>query len=295
MLISYKPIGFNKSIFRSSTIQNNSISFIQPKSIDFGLHTKLYTIKNNGVDNILEALPKPLNTLMDLPHDSVICIFQGTLDPIHYSHLGIIQQAEVLMQKLIKEKQISKYFIVIIPSPRSKRNVSPLEDRVNMIRLAIAEMGENIKVCVPPLNKEHDTILEKVMQIALPNYQDRLNNIYFLRGTDSLIRLLNDQRKEPFTYQYIHHTRPGVKTEKLDEILRQVAIEPITLKCPLPLISSTDLRETIRKNGIQSARSMTTQLVLDYIDKHKIYSKRVNNLWTAIKISLADLRYILQK
>ena len=59
-----------------------------------------------------------------------ICLFGGTFDPPHIGHL-------LLAQTIFEEESFDKVLFIPAYQPPHKNNISPVEDRLNMLKLAI--------------------------------------------------------------------------------------------------------------------------------------------------------------
>lgn len=97
-----------------------------------------------------------------------IGVLGGTFDPIHLGHIDFIEQA-------IREKSLDKVYLLLEKTPRHKPVFASLEDRQEMIKLAI-ERHPNIKIydcragsypisnCLPEIKKSYP--LAKVYLLA---------------------------------------------------------------------------------------------------------------------------------
>ncbi len=108
-----------------------------------------------------------------------IGLLGGSFDPVHKGHLTISKIA-------LKKKKLDKiYWLVTKKNPFKKKSHFPLEHRINLAKRAVKNTN---KIEVLYLDK----IVKSSRSINLINYlikKKKINNIYFIIGSDILIEL----------------------------------------------------------------------------------------------------------
>jgi nicotinate-nucleotide adenylyltransferase len=127
---------------------------------------------------------------------SRVGIYSGTFDPIHNGHLAFAQAA-------LDKGLVDKVCFLVEESPRSKQNVTPLKDRMNMAWLAIHNNPRfelimvdqptfSIKETLPLLEKSHGklALLMGSDQAAhvhtWPDYEQLKNDTKIIVGQRSI-------------------------------------------------------------------------------------------------------------
>jgi nicotinate-nucleotide adenylyltransferase len=195
-----------------------------------------------------------------------IGILGGTFDPPHIGHLVIAEEAR---QKL----GLAKVYFVPAREPPHKRGepLSPLEDRIAMVRLALADhpffalsLAEAVR---PGPSYTVDTIRQ------LSGEFPPATELYFVMGMDSLAGLptWHEPAKliEMCTLAVLR--RPGYSAD-IDELERQIpglASRVVFIPAPELEISSSDLQERVRE-GL-SIQHLVPSCVADYVAEHHLY------------------------
>lgn len=195
-------------------------------------------------------------------------IMGGTFDPIHNGHLKLAACA--LDQFRLDE-------VLFLPSgnPPHKQGRSDgatNEQRLEMVRLAIAGYPrfvldeEEMHRC--GLTYTKDTLI-------LLNEQEPDTDFYFIIGADSLMAFDSWYHPE-IICKYCHlivAVRDGVNISrirrKMEELGERYGASVFLLKSPEIAVSSTNLRQMIRKR--QRIGHLVPQAVADYIETHDIY------------------------
>ena len=116
-----------------------------------------------------------------------IGLFGGTFDPIHIGHLFL---AEAARDKFSLER------VLFLPNPapyhRAKSRITPLEDRVNMTKLAI-EDNEYFEFSDFEIRLPGDSYTSKTLEYFHEKYPDA--KLFFIMGGDSLFSI--EYWKEP--------------------------------------------------------------------------------------------------
>ena len=188
-----------------------------------------------------------------------IGILGGTFDPIHEGHLALAQAA-------VKELRLDK--LVFVPTYRhplsDKQNstVTSAEDRLEMVRLAVADEPKfevsNLELERKGISYTVDTLNQIRKQYPKPD------ELFFVTGGDWGKNL--NQWKDINTIFSLSHfvvaRRPGFDTRNLPKEIIFLDFTPLD-------ISSTELRAQLAKNG--SSGSLVPKPVLDYIRRRQLY------------------------
>ena len=190
-----------------------------------------------------------------------ICLFGGTFDPPHIGHL-------LIAQTVCEEESFDKILFIPAYKPPHKNDITTVEKRLDMLRLAIEE-NPNFDISNAEINRKGisfsiDTILSIKESMNLTR-----DNCYFLIGSDTLLNF--HTWKEPRAIlnecQVIVAIRPGFRPSDLAPwILHSVQFANI----PRFEISS----KTIRARWVEdkTIRYMVTLPVWKYINKNNLYS-----------------------
>ncbi len=186
----------------------------------------------------------------------------GTFDPIHLAHLVV---AEAALEDLALER------LVFMPSggPPHKpgRHVSAIEDRLTMIRLAVADNPRlevsDLEARRPLPSYTVDTIREFRRSLG----EDE--ELFFIMGADSLTQFLT--WKDPLdllsSCEFAVFPRPGVRTDDADP---RILAKARLLDAPMLDISSSDIRGRVRSG--RTIRYLVPPEVSAYISEKKLYS-----------------------
>lgn len=195
-----------------------------------------------------------------------IGILGGTFDPPHIGHFVIAEEAR---QKL----ELAKVLFVPAREPPHKRGepVSPLQDRVEMLRLALQD-HTNFSLSLAEANRPGpsytvDTVRELSVEFAAGT------KLYFIMGMDSLAALptWHQPRELVRLCCLAVLKRPGYSAD-LEDLERQIPglrSRVVFIPSPELEISSTDLQARVRK-GL-SIEYMVPPCVAQYISEHHLY------------------------
>jgi nicotinate-nucleotide adenylyltransferase len=209
---------------------------------------------------------------------SLVGVFGGTFNPVHYGHL---RSALELVEKL-KLEQLS-LLPSALPPHRDAPNCSA-ERRAEMVHLAVS--GESRLVCDaremqrPGKSYTIDSLIELRGELGAQQ------SLCMVLGCDAVQDIAMWHRwQELLDWAHIVIiTRPGwqlprtgqvaqwLKTHQLESsaLLRQRPFGGIIVEELRPLaISSTEIRDLLASG--RSARYLLPQPVLDYIQTHKLY------------------------
>ena len=190
-----------------------------------------------------------------------ICLFGGTFDPPHIGHL-------LVAQTVCEAEDFDKIIFIPAFQPPHKRDITPVDERISMLELAV-EGNPNFEISDVELKRKGisytiDTVKAIKTEMSLKN-----NEIFYLIGSDSLLEF--QQWKEPEGIlnecQVIVAIRPGFRPSDIPSwILQRIQFANI----PRFEISSTNIRHRWVEN--KTIRYMVTLPVWEYIEKNNLYS-----------------------
>ncbi|MEI8132132.1 MAG: nicotinate-nucleotide adenylyltransferase [Leptolinea sp.] len=173
-----------------------------------------------------------------------IGLFGGTFDPPHLGHSILAAEARHALQ-------LDRVLWILTPlSPlKSEKLVSALEQRLKLVKAALAEMPEfefcDVDISSPPPHYALDTI--RILQRQNPQA-----TLIYIMGGDSLQNLPAWHESQLFVNEVAEIgvlRRPGVDLdlESLEGLLPGLKAKVTFFMAPLIEISGADIRERIRK------------------------------------------------
>ncbi|MGM0419479.1 MAG: nicotinate-nucleotide adenylyltransferase [Bacillota bacterium] len=200
-----------------------------------------------------------------LAKNNKIVIFGGTFDPPHYGHLIM---AEAAREQIGSDKVI--FLPAGIPPHKSSQNISPAEDRFNMLNLAIAA-NPAFQISRLEINEEGPSYTAQ----TLAYFKKQGYHVTFIIGADSLSEIFTWKEPEYLldNSRLIVLPRPGYE---IDEILAESKfdgyrgnVEPIN--SGTVEISSSQIRNKVgSKNSI---KYLLPEAVIDYINCKRLYQE----------------------
>ena len=194
-------------------------------------------------------------------------IMGGTFDPIHIGHLILAQSA---WQQFSLEK------VLVMPSgnpPHKKeRNGATNEQRVQMVRLAIAS-NPHFELSLEEMHEEGYIYTKETLKRLRRKRPD--TDYYFIMGADSLLSFDSWNGPQEICDQCILTVavRDSMDSDTLDEAIRCVSekyhADIRKLACPNLDISSHNIRTWIREG--RSVRYYLPDPVYEYILDKNIY------------------------
>jgi nicotinate-nucleotide adenylyltransferase len=193
-------------------------------------------------------------------------IFGGTFDPPHIGHL-------ILAQEATAQLDLDHVLWVLTPFPPHKKmlRISPIQDRISMVLLAIAG---NTKFSLSRVDIDRQPPHYAVDTVALLCKKSTGDEYYYLMGADSLNDLFTWH--EPVQFVSICHgigimVRRGetVVTAELEGEIPGLREKLHFLETPVIDISGTDIRNRV-ENGKQF-RYFVPDKIYHYILNHKLY------------------------
>ncbi len=194
-------------------------------------------------------------------------VLGGTFDPIHNGHLMVAEEAK---------SQLKLTEVLFIPAGRpwlkEDSPVSPVEHRVQMVRLAIAA-SPHFKLSTIEIDRGGpsytvDTIAELQTQLGFGD------ELFFIIGQDSVSQL--PYWREPSRLiqlcRLVAVPRPGYALPNLsilDTLVPGLSKRLIVLDRPEVDISATEIRRRVAQ-GLP-IDGLVPEAVEEYIKKHRLY------------------------
>ena len=191
-----------------------------------------------------------------------ICFFGGTFDPTHIGHL-------LVPQIVCEVEEFDKILFVPAYNPPHKINISPVEHRTNMLKIAI---NGNPKFELSDIEVKREGISYTIDTIRALKQEMKLtsNNCYYLVGSDSLIDFHTWREYKAILdeCQVIVALRPGFQPSDIRHwVLHRIRFANI----PRYEVASTTIRTRWINN--KTIRYMVTLPVWNYINENKLYKK----------------------
>jgi nicotinate-nucleotide adenylyltransferase len=190
-------------------------------------------------------------------------ILGGTFDPIHNGHL-------IAAQALLEKLHLSKILFLISAHPphKSSDELSPWDDRLQMVALAIQD-NERFKLSEVERKRTGPSYTFETMKTLQTRYGRRFR-LHFIVGADSILEIFTWRQPERLldSGALVVIPRPGFDLGKLD---RKVKEKVTIVQTPLVEISSSDIRRRVRQR--RSIRYLVPQEVENYIRRSKLYRR----------------------
>jgi len=197
-------------------------------------------------------------------------IMGGTFDPIHYGHLRAADDAHTAFD-------LSEVLFVPTGQPPHKagKNITSAEDRYIMTILATVDCPyfnvSRIEIDRTGQSYTIDTI--KSLR-NMPEYADA--ELYFITGLDAVMDIVSWKTPEEIMSlcKFVAVSRHGYTHKRMEELPEKLRSAIIPLEIPLLAISSTELRDRVRRNW--SIRFLVPPSVENYIIKKSLYRDKDN-------------------
>ena len=189
-----------------------------------------------------------------------VCLFGGTFDPPHIGHL-------LIAQTICEAESFDKILFIPVNIPPHKTVNTPLEDRLNMLDIAIDD-NPNFEISDIEIKRGGVSYTIDTIRTIKNKYNISSNKISYLIGSDSLLNFHNWKEPEKILKecQIILAIRPGFRPSDIPAwILHKIQFANI----PRFEISSTNIRSRWVEG--KTIRYLVTLPVWDYINKNKIY------------------------
>ena len=194
-----------------------------------------------------------------------IGIIGGTFDPIHYGHLRAADEAHAAFG-------LSEVIFVPTGQPPHKtgERVSSADKRFMMTVLATVDCPyfSVSRIEIDKTGKSYT--IDTLRQLkSLPEYLN--TEFYFITGLDAVLDIVSWKNPEEIMglCKFVAVSRHGYTHTRMEELPEDLRSAIIPLEIPLLAISSTGLRERVRKE--RSIRFLVPPSVEHFIRKYSLY------------------------
>jgi len=195
-------------------------------------------------------------------------IFGGTFDPPHLGHLILAAEAhaQLGLERLL-------WVLTPDPPPKQGQSIAPLAERLEMVRLAIANNAEfelsNVEMNRPGPQYAQDTV--SLLAAEYPGMK-----LVYLMGGDSLRTLPTWHRPADFVSACSLigvMRRPGdtIELATLEESLPGLSAKVRFVEAPLLDIAAREIRARIAEG--RPFRYFLSEKVYEYIESHGLYRR----------------------
>jgi len=196
-----------------------------------------------------------------------IGIMGGTFDPLHYGHLVAAEMARY-------EFGLAKVVFVPSGSPPHKvgRKITPAEDRLEMVRLAVKD-NPFFEVSTVEIQRKGYSYTVDTLRYMHELYPD--HELFFITGTDAFREIFTWKDVESLLSlsHFIGASRPGFNPQEFLEQLNEKYPEFLShmhlFDVPALAISSTDIRLRVKEG--KPIRYLLPEPVRLYIEKKGLY------------------------
>ena len=192
-------------------------------------------------------------------------IMGGTFDPIHYGHLRAADDACAAFE-------LSEVIFVPTGQPphKSGQVVSSASQRYIMTVLATLDCPyfSVSRIEIDRTGKSYTIDTLKSLRV-MPQYED--TEFYFITGLDAVLDIVSWKNPQEVTElcKFVAVSRYGYTHKRMEELPEELRMKIIPLEIPLLAISSTELRDRVRRNW--SIRFLVPPNVDDFIRKNGLY------------------------
>lgn len=199
---------------------------------------------------------------------SKIGIFGGTFNPVHKGHTKALE-------KILNNVELDKVIVLPskIPPHKSASELAGEEDRLNMCKLAFADF-QNLEISDFEMKNQGKSYSVITLRHFHKIYPD--DELFFIMGSDMLLYF-----EKWYEYKEILSlaallclSRSDEDTDKLEpfaEKLRKQGGRVKIVNAPVFEISSTEIREKIKKN--EDCSCYLDKNVVQYILEKNLYSR----------------------
>jgi len=191
-----------------------------------------------------------------------IGIFGGSFNPPHKLHYQIAK--EILNRNLVDK-------IIYVPTgdKYAKNDLIQGIHRYNMVRV-MCEENEQVKVSDYEIKAGASYTFETLDYFAKQNPQDK---IYFIMASDLIMDI--EKWKNPDyileNYKIIGLKRKGFEIDQLPEIYNRNKDSLLLYDFNMDELSSTLIRDKIKKNGYQDLEKYLDEKVIEYMVSNQLY------------------------
>lgn len=192
-------------------------------------------------------------------------IMGGTFDPIHYGHLFVAEEARTRFR-------LNHVLFVPNGEPPHKKDYDLTAARHRYAMTLVATHGNRAFGC-SPLEFQRPGPSYTVDTLKILQDQNPEAELFYITGVDAIADILSWERNEEIIQMatFIAATRPGFDLRTMKDRLPFAYLERILLLGSTWLgISSTEIRQRFKQD--LSARYLTPDAVLEYINKYKLYA-----------------------
>ncbi len=196
-----------------------------------------------------------------------IGVFGGTFDPIHLGHLAVARSIQSTLG-------LAKVIFIPAGQPWLKADmpVSPVRDRVEMVRLAVARR-KTFELSTIEADRPGPSFTVDTMEV-LQRQLGTDTGLFLLLGSDTLEDL--PKWKEPQRLiqlcQMVAFARPGYRLpamKSLEAAIPGVSLRFLLVEVPQVNIRATEIRRRIAEG--RSIRRLVPRPVERYILEHGLY------------------------
>ena len=194
-------------------------------------------------------------------------VFGGTFDPIHLGHLAVARSIQATLE-------LDKVVFVPAGQPWMKAGtpVSPVKDRVEMVRLAVAR-HKTFELSTIEADRPGPSYAVDTMD-ALRRQSGSRSALFFLLGSDALMDIAKwkDPQRLIQLCQLVAFARPGcrlLRMEALEAAVPGVSKRVILVDVPQVDIRATDIRCRVAEG--RSIQRLVPRAVERYILEHGLY------------------------
>lgn len=187
-------------------------------------------------------------------------VFGGTFDPVHWGHL-------VLAEEALTGASLDRVLFVPsgLPPHKTRRPLTPLADRANMLRLALEGLDHFELSNIEAEREGPHYTLETMEHLSAARPQDTLS---FILGSDSLLELGTWHRPDAIVERWplVVLARPGFDPKRAESRFtkRMTVIDTVSVA-----VSSTLIRSRIREGS--PVRFLVPARVLHYARTRRLY------------------------
>lgn len=195
-----------------------------------------------------------------------IGVIGGTFDPIHYGHLAAAEEARV---RINLERVL--FVVAGVPPHKLNEEVTPVEHRLAMVRLAITS-NPYFEISTVDVERPGPSYTVDTVSI-LQERSGQGTEIYFIMGLDSLVELSTWHQPQRLIQlcRLVAAKRPGIQIDaaELETSLPGISSRLQIIDMPEVDISSTELQERVRE-GLP-IKYQVPEEVERYINDHGLY------------------------
>jgi len=205
------------------------------------------------------------------PGPRALGIFGGTFDPIHIGHLAVAERAcdELGLDGVV-------FVPALLPPHKPHRIISPIDDRVTMLELAI-QGNPRFSWSDVDMRPDEPSYTVSMLERMKERYPE--TELSFIVGEDSLRDFASWHQPDRILdlTRLVVADRPGVEVD--ESVYAEVPrLRERVVRFPAPLleVSSTDLRRRVAEG--YSIRYLVPSAVFAYIRDHGLYREPTNLL-----------------